>query len=306
MRSVAIVASAVVALSGCATVLQEQGADAVVPYQHSESAQVIVQATVDGHGPFDFAVDTGASISVAFDKLCGRAELPTVSEKFTTIQGLVASGRYPLITLDELKVGAVTWEDVDVAVLPSDSPACAAIEGILGTDLLSRYAIGVFADEGALRLYPPEIVSERSYQGWASIPLKRMPIGDAGALLYAIDLVIFDRRVRAIFDLGAGLNMINWPAARYLDLRVPRSVSRETLKGAVDTKEITGAYTVDRLEAGLMNWFDVEFLIADLEVFEALGLDQQPIAIVGSGFFRKRDFIIDFRRSRLLVRRLAD
>ncbi|MDJ0699924.1 MAG: aspartyl protease family protein [Woeseiaceae bacterium] len=304
MRVVAIVASAVIALSGCATrILQEQDAEAVVPFRHSEEAQLVVQTHVNDKGPFDFAVDTGASISVVFDKLCGRAELPTNSDKLTTIQGLVAAGRYPVITLDRLEVGAVSWNDVEVAVLPSDAPACAAIEGILGTDVLSRYAIGVYSGEGALRFFPPEIVSERTYEGWASIPMRQVRVGDARATLYVIDLTIFNERIRAIFDLGAGLNMMNWKAARFLDLRIRRTGSREILRGAVEMTELTGAYTVDRLEAGLMNWFDVEFLIADLDVFDALGLNDKPTAIVGSGFFQGRDFIIDFNRGRLLVRR---
>ncbi len=304
MRSAAIVAAAMIALGGCTAVaLREDGAEAVVPYRHSAEGQLVVQTYVNGQGPFDFAVDTGASISVAFEKLCDSVELPRESGKQKNIHGLVASGRYPIITLDRLEVGPAIWSEVEVALLPADSPACATIEGILGTDILSRYAVGVFADERVLRLYPPQLVSERAYTGWGTIPIVPLGVRDGEALVYAIELTLYNKRVPAIFDLGAGLNMMNWRAARSIDLRKPKAVRREELKGAVETIPLAGIYTVDKLQAGLMYWEDVTFYISDVEVLAALGLDDRPTAIVGAGFFKGRDFIIDFERRRLLVRR---
>ena len=99
MRQRTIVAFAVIVLSGCATPLQEEGAEAVVPFSRTPTGQIVVQTLVNGQGPFDFAVDTGASISVAFEKLCDRAVLPRASDTQRTIRGLVASGRFPIISL---------------------------------------------------------------------------------------------------------------------------------------------------------------------------------------------------------------
>jgi hypothetical protein len=42
-------------------------------------------------------------------------------------------------------------------------------------------------------------------------------------------------------------------------------------------------------------------LIADLEIFETFMLGDSPAAILGASLFTRRDFFIDFVRSRLLV-----
>ena len=303
MRNLTIVALAVVVLAGCATVFDEDGALAVVPYRVGDKGQLIVQAHINGQGPFDFAVDTGASISVVFDKLLRRIGPDTVPLGEATIHGMVASGDFPLIGVDSYDIGGENWRNARMVVLPGDSPVCADIDGIVGLDFLRRYALGVFPDEGALRLYPPSLVSRRSYEGWSSIPLRTIDVSEASAPLYAFDIRIRTRDISAMLDLGAGLNMLNTRAADLLELRLPRLRRGEGLTGAVDSMPVRLHYVADRLRAGNLYWFDVEFLVADLEVLEILGLHKRPTAIVGARFFKGRAFVVDFGRNRLLVRR---
>ncbi len=57
---------------------------------------------------------------------------------------------------------------------------------------------------------------------------------------------------------------------------------------------------------GGVRWEDEDFLIADLDIFSTLTGDDEPLAILGSALFNQRDFVIDFVRNRLLVRRAMD
>ena len=56
--------AAFLALPGCASVLDLDNALAIAPYRIEDNGRIVVEARVDGHGPYDFVLDTGASISV--------------------------------------------------------------------------------------------------------------------------------------------------------------------------------------------------------------------------------------------------
>ena len=56
--------AAFLALPGCAGVLDLDDALAIAPYRIEDAGRIVVEAHVDGHGPYDFVLDTAATISV--------------------------------------------------------------------------------------------------------------------------------------------------------------------------------------------------------------------------------------------------
>lgn len=294
------------ALSGCASVLDEDGALAVAPYDIEEHGRIVIEARVNGRGPFSFALDTAASISVVFDDLRDELALEPVPGKSVFIHGAVASGRYPLVGIDRVEVGREVWVDPEIASLPGGTIASANIDGILGVDFLGRYAVGFTTRDRAVRLYPPDLVGQRSYRGWASIPLEPEYIGESGAAVFFLDINIGDQRIPAAFDLGAGLNLINWAAARNLGLSPDDWRDEDLLSGAIGTTRVFRRVRVDEVTTGRIRWQNEVFTVTDLEIFKTLQHDVTPCAILGSGLFTQRDFIIDFPRARLLVKVAMD
>ncbi len=219
------------------------------------------------------------------------------------IHGIVASGQFPLLEVDSLVIGAERWDDARMAGLPGDTDAGLDIDGILGVDYLQRYAVGFSTRDRAIRLYPPELVSQRNYRGWTSVPLRPDFVGDSGAALYFLELIISGRKIPAVFDLGAGVNVVNQAAADILGLKRVRLRKPDILSGAIDSARVVARFKADEVTAGHLRWYYEEFLIADLEIFATLMHADTPFALVGAGLFTKRDFIIDFNRRRLLVKR---
>jgi hypothetical protein len=262
-----------------------------------------VKATINDQGPFDFALDTGASISVVFGETCDRCRLERREEKPVVIQGMVGTGRFPTTMIASLELGNVKWVDAKAAVIPGDTIASAEIDGILGIDLLGQYAIGFAAGEKVIRLYPPELVGERAYQGWSSVPLRLLKTDLGDTTLYAIDLEISGRTIPALFDLGAGPNMMNWRALRFIGVPLRRRHGGSTVSGTVETATIDAELLVDVVKTHNHRWRNTKFLIADIRILDLLELDDKPIAIVGANLFNQRDFVIDFARRRLLIRR---
>lgn len=292
-------------LSGCASVLDEGGALAVAPYDIDDNGSIVIDARVNGQGPFAFALDTGASISVIFDGLSEELGLESIPGIVLKIHGILASGNFPLLSVNRLEVGTEVWVEPRIASLPNAAVG-AGLDGMLGIDFLRRYAVGFSARERAVRLYPPHLVSDRKYRGWTAIPLVPEHIGEGHAAVYVLEIEVDGHRLPAIFDLGAGLNMLNWAAADSLGLDTLSSRDDDLLRGAIDSAPVAARFNADEVTIGRLRWRKEEFVVADLEICETLMSDGVPCALLGAGPFSQRDFIIDFARSRLLVKFATD
>jgi predicted aspartyl protease len=293
-------------LWGCATVLDEDGALAIVPYELRDDGRIIVETRVNGQGPYAFALDTGASISVVLEHLQHELALEPVPGKLVRIHGAVASGSFALMSIDRVEVGRTVWPTPRIALMPGETAAGHRIDGILGVDFLRRYGVGFSTRDRVVRLYPPDLVGQRAYRGWVAVPLNPEFIGTSGNAIYYLDITIGDQRIPAMFDLGAGVNMINWPAARSLGVVALDPRDESLLSGAIESVSVVGRTEIDEVRTGRVRWQDEEFSIVELEVFDMLSRADTPCAILGAGLFTQRDFIIDFARNRLLVKVVMD
>ena len=290
-------------LSGCAAaILDENGALAIVPYQISSTGRIMVEASVNGRGPFDFAVDTGASISVLLEETAQQADLPQDSAGSVLIHGMVASGRYPTAQIETLAVGGANWGDARTVVLPGGTRATSGLDGILGNDFLSRYAVGYSVEERVIRLYPPSVVAERSYRGWSAIPLRALKTSLGPTKLFAIDIEIAGRTLPALLDFGADANLMNTRALRFIGERLRHRRSGNEISGAVEATIVHAELEAAVVRTAHLRWRNTIFLVADIHALDVLELDDRPMAIIGAEFFNRRDFVIDFARSRLLVK----
>ncbi len=294
--------AAAFALAGCAGELELDGAHAAAPYQIDASGIIVVAVRIDGKGPFDFAMDTAASISAVFSALREDLELESVPGKTVIVHGVVASAPVPLLEIDRLEIGTEVWTEPRMVALPGETAIGGRVDGVLGIDFLRRYAIGFLANDRFVRLYPPEMIAQRYYRGWTSIPLRTQAVDKEGPALYFMDIEVAGRKMPAVFDLGAGLNMINWPGARAVGFVPTPRVRDQQLSGAVGSRRDAHRFIADEVATSNIRWRDEVFSVADLNIFETLRLQDGPAAIVGAGLFTQRDFVIDFVRNRLLVR----
>jgi len=295
-------AAAALVLCGCATVLDEDGALAVIPYTIESNGRIVVDVLVNGEGPFQFALDTGASISVIHDRLRDRLALQTIPEQTVIVYGAVTSGRFPLLKVDQIQIGRENWATPRFVSMPGETAASKPMDGILGLDFLSQYAVGFSVRDRAVRLYAPEALNERNYFGWAHVPLDREPVGAGSAALYLFDIEIRGVEIPAIFDLGASMNMVNWSAARSIGLRPSELIGDSAFSGAIDSVEDVGNFIAEKVTTNRITWKDELFGVASLPVFETMLKGDRPCAVLGVGLFNQRDFIIDFARSRVLVK----
>ena len=133
------------ALPGCNRLSTPQ----VAPGEHSvklvvvqgpgEGTLALVPVTLEGQGPFNFALDTGASHSVIDRDLADRLHLP-VAGAATKVAGVGAVSEATPVRIKEWSLGSVELPAGTLMVV--DMPASSRdlkMHGLFGSDILSRF-----------------------------------------------------------------------------------------------------------------------------------------------------------------------
>lgn len=295
---------ALLAISGCATelVLRQDEALAVIPHRTGDSGHIVVDVMLNGEGPFKFALDTGASISVVFEDAAAASSIEPLAGSTVHVLGMTGSDVFPVARVGKLAVGSEVWEEARIALLPQTGPVANHVDGILGIDFLSRYSVWYSQSERVLRLYSNELVAESHYVGWSPINLAEMRIGGGEGRVFSFAMFVDGKRIITLFDLGATANLMNVRAARELDIVARKPRGDAHVYGVTGRVPILVELKVRKLAISHNVWRNRIFLVGEFPVFRALSIETLPVAIAGTSFFKDRDFIVDFARNRLLVK----
>jgi hypothetical protein len=110
-----------------------------LPHRQVEGAVILVSASVNGAGPFEFVVDTGAQITTVDDGLASQLGLPINGT--TTLSGVETYARKPFTQLAQVETSGHRVTDV-LAVVDNLDQLHAAdrnIRGILGENFLTHF-----------------------------------------------------------------------------------------------------------------------------------------------------------------------
>lgn len=144
----------------------------------------VVEATVDGRGPFRFLIDTGSSISLVSHRVADARPSETGAVVVRSADGGVAS--LPRVTLSRATIGAATFVDVPAAVHEfrevSDQLGV-QVDGLLGLPVFRDVLLTLDYPAGQLVLDPRGALDaardstlHASYG--AGVPLTMVRIGD--------------------------------------------------------------------------------------------------------------------------------
>jgi len=290
--------------TGCGSdlIMHQDGALAVIPKRTSPSGHIVVETLLNGQGPFWFALDTGSTISVVYDRALQRSGIDPLPGIRVRVIGITGTGEFPVADVANISIGKETWENARVALLPDTELAAQQVDGILGIDFLQQYAIWYSQQDKVLRLYPTEVVAARSYNGWTSIILSELRVTHGDQVLFAFDTIIDGERIPTLFDLGATVNIMNTKAARRLNILMRKPEVGTKVTGAIGSAPVLAVLRVSRLRVNNKYWRNRIFLVGEFPIFEVFDIDKRPAIIAGTDFFRQSDFVVDFARKRLLVK----
>jgi predicted aspartyl protease len=254
---------------------------------------------LNGRGPFDFLVDTGANLTVITKR---RAqELGVIPSGTTTINGTTGSAELPVAILARLATGVVDAADLRVAVLPD--ALLPHQDGVLGADM--------FVDRRLVFEIPQKRVRvEQSHRSMAIAP----HLAGVGSLrvrngrLAEIDGRIGRLGARLMLDTGAAVCIANHSLGAALLKAYPRTwhANKAAVRG-VNGRTITGdLLMLPDLSFGGLIVRDAIAVAADAPIFDLWQLSSAPAMIVGVNVLsRMASFAIDYGAGQFEAQPLA-
>ena len=118
-------------------------------------AVLMVAAHINGSGPYNLVLDTGATLTCIDERLARQLRLPRKRGAVGVGAGAVGSGRVPLVQVDSVRLGATTVRNMTACVLDlrhlSDLGA-GGVNGLLGLNFLTEFHVTLDFDNRLLTL----------------------------------------------------------------------------------------------------------------------------------------------------------
>jgi Aspartyl protease len=147
--TLAAAALAALLASGCGGSSKAQSSEvpkgslfvAIKVLKHGKQVLAVVPVTIDGHGPYSFALDTGASTSLVDTQVAKELRVRTTGTK-QKIAGVASVSNVSSIKVKKWSVGGVKLPSTTIveANLPFGN-ADGGVQGLLGSDILSQFDI---------------------------------------------------------------------------------------------------------------------------------------------------------------------
>ncbi|MBL8556253.1 MAG: aspartyl protease family protein [Phenylobacterium sp.] len=272
----------------------EDAPDTELATRESRNEHMLAPVSINGQGPFNFLLDTGANISCVSNRLMQRLSL--TSGESAPVHTVVGVRQRPIVTLDHLQVGPRNRRNVRAPALPIKGPE---VDGVLGVDWLKGQRLVLDFKGQTLEITRSR--QDESKPGKVVVVPARRRKGQ----LTIVDADLSGRRISAIIDSGAQGTLCN---GRLRDLvraserragrdEAPRWVQMETLAGEQFTGE---SVFLPFLRLGGLHLGNVQVTYADMHVFDIWDLKDSPALVIGMDLLQQFEQVaLDFGRSQV-------
>lgn len=250
---------------------------------------LIVPVRVNGAGPFDFILDTGAGTSLLSPELAQSLQIESTGTK----QGHTAGGLVSalLATSDSLTVGEINREDVDVAIVDLTSIARAVgtkLDGDLGYNFLKHFRLTINFRDSELTLEDPRRVECFAASGGTAVAMR---LARPSKPLILIDTFVNGRGpFQFAIDTGTSTTALSAELAGELHLQLA-PVGPVTTGGAAIS---LSASRVDSLRVGNSEAREVDVIIGDFLAMLSEAAGAKLDGIIGYNFLRNYRVVIDY------------
>lgn len=274
---------------------------ALRPSQYDYS-RIGASVTVNGHGPFIFAIDSGSQRSMVADSLVERLALRATGQ--TQVNGVTAPANLSTVGVDELWFSLKRYGGLSLPVARRDMLAA---EGLIGLDILSEFKLTFHIEQAQAEVAGLAMAlgdGGPTEKTGTNIPPRWYRAGrvQAGQLMARVAQV-GGLRCWAFVDNGAQQSVGN--IALYTALsnqRRPsvsptRSLEIYDVPGHTIPAEMGEVLSLDLPGVSLGS---TPLVFADLHVFDSLRLSETPALLIGADLMgRFRRVILDYPRQRL-------
>ncbi|MBI5584629.1 MAG: aspartyl protease family protein [Deltaproteobacteria bacterium] len=115
----------------------------------SPGSPILVQAKINGRGPFTLILDTGADATLVSPTVLSRLGLFSVNEPPIMVKGVTGTGPAHRVWVDFIEVGETRVGPLLIAVYEA---ALKGADGLLGRDFLSHFKVTIDSKEKVVTL----------------------------------------------------------------------------------------------------------------------------------------------------------
>ena len=283
---------------------------AEIPYRYDYDGWITVPVLVNGQGPYDFIVDSAATLTVTFENLDKQQNFQQAPGDPRRVLGLLEISNLPPKFIGDLVIGEQTLPNLTSVVVPDWPASRSTPHGVLGLDFLSQYVVEIDPTASLIRLYkddPPDIVKRR---GWTRTRMHETYFASYPKPLYTVNVKISSERYPFILDLGASGSLINIAMGRRLARSTGVNVNNHDVKSRIPkvqdlfgNEETARLVRIRRMSLGSRRWRKQIVTMFNAQVFEELGVQERPYGLLGADLLRGTPLVLDFQNNRLYIKK---
>ena len=261
-----------------------RAAEITLELDRSPAGYFVAPVYLGADGPYPFAPDTGASHTAIAEQLARAHGFVSTQERLDAVQTLTAEVRAERHMLLDMGLGPLSLGPVDAVVTPTAPDIALDVFGLLGSNAFEGLRIQLDYPASALRIgvAPPRHSDARID------PARHVLVGAAQARRVDDDIAV-------LIDTGSPITLVNPVLARQLSQRSTISVvnvaSMSRIPPSVETEDMV-VLRQFRLGGICLNRISVRE--AELDVFRAMGWDNQPAMIVGLDLLQSTVLSVDY------------
>jgi predicted aspartyl protease len=120
-------------------------------------AAIVVPVHINGRGPIDLILDTGATLTCVDTSLARELALPEQRLTIGTAVGVGGAGRVRLHRVDSLRVAGAVARQINVCAMDLGAMRVVApsVRGLLGLNVLKPFTVTIDFERRVLRLAAP-------------------------------------------------------------------------------------------------------------------------------------------------------
>ena len=100
---------------------------------------MIAQVSINGQGPYDFLLDTGAGWVVVSEDLAQKLALTLQENEEIEVRGFCGTEKGQRVTLEEVAIQSHQQQNLDAVVIKSEVLQLLGVDGIVGQNFLNQY-----------------------------------------------------------------------------------------------------------------------------------------------------------------------
>lgn len=262
-----------------------------------QDTRMMVPVMLNGQGPFEFVVDTGAGRSVLSPALAERLALP--SGPPIVVHGISGAVTCPTAVLQSVRAGDAHIEQTVLPILPRDRIGA---DGLLGVDVLEGRNVVMDFRRQQLLIRRSQFYSEMTRSGGDVAVAARSRFGR----LTLSDARVAGTRAVTFIDSGGGVSIGNLALAEAIAARRRRAsdiVKPARLLTAGGEAYLGQFRVVPNVTLGNLQLTNIPMAFADLHIFDVWGLNDRPAALLGVDILRLFARVeLDFGDERVLFR----